>query len=292
MYVDNLDIIEFDPAIESLSNVLGPGTTTADQLNGWQTSSKSSHLKPDGQPSVNGGSTGADAIIDLSVLDMSFVSDDPGHTFLYDKWSNYSNLEYGKQNGMELLMSAEMGQMSHPPGEDVSQSMDDFSSTWNADIYSDDNETSLPMTAPWLSSSNTVGQNMNTLPGAQIGLSHMSMPGTSLTQNRDEQSFQTPFFQTPSLQQAKTGSALTPLKGYAATKTAYPSQPSFANKIKKSQGTASEQSKVTRRKKEKGPYLDDHLRKQTRDTRTTHACIRCRAQKMRVSTACPAVLFG
>jgi hypothetical protein len=93
---DNLDVMGFDPVIESLTNVLRSSTTTANQLNGWQTSSKSSHLKPDGQPPVNGGSTRADAIIDLSVLDMSLVSDDPGHTVLHDKWSNYSNLEYRK----------------------------------------------------------------------------------------------------------------------------------------------------------------------------------------------------
>ena len=282
----------FDPAVASLTNVFGPGTTTANQPNGWQTSFKSSHLKPDGQPPVNDGSTGADSCIDLTVLDMSFMSDDPGNKFLDENWSNYPTLEYGKQNGMELLMSAGMGQMSHPPGEDASQSTDDFSSTWTPHMYFDDNETLLPMTPPWLSSFNT-GQNTDLLPGAQISRSQMSMPGTSLTQKRDEQLFQTPSFQTPSVQEAKTGSIIKPiLKGYAGTKTAPPSQPSFANKIKKSQGTASEQSKVARRKKEKGPYLDDHLRKQTSDTRTAHACIRCRAQKMRVSTTCRAVLFG
>jgi hypothetical protein len=74
-----------------------------------------------------------------------------------------------------------------------------------------------------------------------------------------------------------------PPKKQIASKSANPPQRSSVNKIQKARGNASEKATVARLQKLKGPYLDDHVREQIGQTRTTHACIRCQVQKSKVS---------
>jgi hypothetical protein len=283
-YIDPFNISELDPTIEALTNGFEPGTATEDQWGNWQITSKTSHLKPHELHPVDNGRNDRETALDPDVFDVSFFPGGSEDAFLQSGWGKYSNIELGNHNDMDLLMSTEMGQMSHLPSHETSQVMDDFSNTWNADVCSGNTEVLLAGSTPWLAQPNVATQRIINLPEEQIGHTHIpSTLGITSSHTRDEQ-----LSQTASSHLAKVGDIIPlPSKEYAPMKITYLPQQSFVNKIKKSQGTASKRSKVARQKKLKGPYLDDHLRQQTGNTRTNHACIRCQAQKMRESNPYP-----